>query len=51
MKKWIAISFATVLLGTSGCINSSRYNESMDDIWIQQQVESGQTIPQELRQQ
>lgn len=49
MKKCCFVFSVSVLLFVGGCINSSRYNESKDELWIQQQLESGESLPPELR--
>lgn len=49
MKKCCFVFSVSVLLFVGGCVNSSRYNESKDELWIQQQLESGESLPPELR--
>ena len=49
MKKCCFVLSVSVLLFVGGCVNSSRYNESKDELWIQQQLESGESLPPELR--
>ena len=46
MKRIVLLS--TVLIATTfltGCADSSDFNESQDEIWIQQQIEQGNQIP------
>lgn len=51
MKKYLyTILLSAALLGsTSGCINTSKYNESLDDEWIAIQKEKGETVPGNLQ--
>ena len=48
MKKYAYISLLALTLSISGC-NSIHHNDSIDDIWIQQQVEQGNKIPDALK--
>lgn len=52
MKKFFAVSVlgAVLLAGSvSGCVNSSKHTASVDDQWIQSQVEQGREVPEQLR--
>lgn len=51
MKKLCFVSVAAFLLLAAGCTDSSRHTPSLDDIWIQQQLQKGDSPPEELSEQ
>lgn len=48
MRRYLALTGLLLVFGAGGCYDSSRYNESLDELWIRRQVESGQSVPEEL---
>ena len=48
MKKLCFVSADAFLLLAAGCTDSSRHTPSLDDLWIQQQLQKGALLPGEL---
>jgi len=49
MKRYFYTAIIAVSLSMTGCVNTIHHNESLDDSWIQQQVEQGNEIPNVLK--
>ena len=48
-KVYLFALFTAASVFISGCINSFRFNESQDEIWIRKQLKGGETLPDILK--
>lgn len=48
-KVYLFALFTAASVFISGCINSFRFNESQDEIWIRKQLNGGETLPDILK--